>query len=104
MQIERIKLKLGLNNDEQDKLLNVLLSDAVNYMKVYIGTDEIPESLEFIAEEVAIKRYRRLGSEGISTETIDVLSTKYNTDDFLEFRTIMDTYANRTTKKGYKLL
>lgn len=105
MQIERIKLKLGLTADNsQDDLLVILLSDAIDYMTTYIGTDTIPKQLEFIAEEVAIKRYRRLGSEGISTETIDVLSTKYNTDDFLEFRAIMDVYANRTTKKGYKLL
>lgn len=103
MTLERIKLRLGITNYEQDDLLMILLNDAINYMTVYIGIDDIPTKLEFIAEEVTVKRYRRLGSEGISNEKIDVLSTTYNTDDFSEYKSIMDIYINKTTNKGYRL-
>jgi len=68
-----------------------LLSDAINYMSVYIESPTIPTELEFIAEEVAIKRYRRLGSEGISTEKIDVLSTSYKSDDFMSIKPLLKT-------------
>ena len=100
MDIQNIKLKLGLSNTdhEQDALLGVLLSNAMSYMKVYIETDEIPKELEFIAEEVAIKRYRRIGSEGISTEKIDVLSTSYKSDDFYEYKPLMKLYKNNKVK------
>ena len=99
MDISIIKLKLGLTaDDSQDDLLAILLSDAINYMKVYIETDTIPEQLEFIAEEVAIKRYRKIGSEGISTEKIDVLSTSYKSDDFYEYKPLMKLYKDKNIK------
>lgn len=99
MDISIIKLKLGLiADDSQDDLLAILLSDAINYMMTYIETDTIPKQLEFIAEEVAIKRYRRIGSEGISTEKIDVLSTSYKSDDFYEYKPLMKLYKNNNVK------
>ena len=99
MDISKIKIKLGLQSDDsQDELLAILLSDAINYMSVYIESTEIPTELEFIAEEVAIKRYRRLGSEGISTEKIDVLSTTYNTNDFSEYKPLMTQYKGNHTR------
>ena len=66
MDISKIKIKLGLADNSQDELLAILLSDATNYMQVYLETPTIPWELEFIAEEVAIKRYRRLGSEWVN--------------------------------------
>lgn len=103
MDLTNIKLKLGLLDDSEDELLAVLLSDSINYMMVYIGED-VPKELEFIAEEVAIKRYRRIGSEGISTEKVDVLSTTYNTEnDFKEYIPIMDKYKSKISKgKGFR--
>lgn len=99
MDISNIKLKLGLTADNsQNDLLDILLSDAVNYMMTYIETGAIPKQLEFIAEEVAIKRYRRIGSEGISTEKIDVLSTSYKSDDFYEYKPLMELYKNNNVK------
>lgn len=99
MDISIIKLKLGLTEDsEKDNLLMVLLNDAIDYMKTYIEIDTIPEQLQFIAEEVAIKRYRRIGSEGISTEKIDVLSTSYKSDDFYEYKPLMKLYKNNKVK------
>lgn len=99
MDISIIKLKLGLTDDsEKDNLLMVLLNDAIDYMKTYIETDTIPVQLQFIAEEVAIKRYRRIGSEGISTEKIDVLSTSYKSDDFYEYKPLMKLYKNNNVK------
>ena len=99
MDIYIIKLKLGLIDDNgQDDLLAILLTDAINYMKVYIETDIIPNELGFIAEEVAIKRYRKIGSEGISTEKIDVLSTSYKSDDFYEYKPLMKLYKDKNVK------
>ena len=98
MNLDRIKLKLGITDNEKDDLLMVLLGDAQDYMSIYIESKEIPTELEFIAEEVAIKRYRRIGSEGISTEKIDVLSTSYKSDDFYEYKPLMKLYKNSNVK------
>lgn len=105
MDISKIKIKLGLADNSQDELLAILLLDATNYMQVYLETPTIPWELEFIAEEVTIKRYRRIGAEGISTEKIDVLSTTYKSDDFYEYKPLMKQYrANNTRIKRLRML
>ena len=104
MNLDNIKLKLGITDDSEDNLLTVLLSDAMNYMMVYFN-GQVPTELQFIAEDVAIKRYRRIGAEGIVTEKVDVLSTTYETgkDDFAEYLNIMKTYKNKSGK-GFRFI
>ena len=105
MDISNIKLKLGLKEDSsEDKLLTVLLSDAANYISIYLEGNEIPKQLEYIAEEVAIKRYRRIGAEGITTEKIVVLSTTYSTGDFNDYLGILDLYKKNNIKSKTKRL
>ena len=63
--LENVKIKLSIADDSEDDLLELLLNDAYNYMMIYFDGD-IPAELQFIMENVAVKRYRRLGAEGIS--------------------------------------
>ena len=73
-------------------------------MMIYFDGD-IPTELQFIMENVAVKKYRRLGAEGISIEKIDVLSTTYETgDDFAEYIPIMTKYKENKSGLGFRFL
>ena len=63
-----------------------------------------PIQLQFVLEGVVVKRYRRIGAEGIAIEKIDVLSTTYESgDDFAEYMNIMNQYKRRIGRdKGPK--
>lgn len=102
--LANIKLKLSIITEEQDALLEVLCNDAFQYMCIFFDCDpndrenknEVPLQLQFVLENVVVKRYRRLGAEGISVEKIDVLSTTYESgDDFAEYFDIMQKYKNK---------
>lgn len=96
----------------QDDLLEALCHDAYNYMCVYFDCDPNstdkskrypPIQLQFVLENVVVKRYRRLGAEGISIEKIDVLSTTYESgDDFAEYFDIMQRYKNNKSGLGFR--
>ncbi len=91
----RIKIKLSITDEEQDDLLDILSDDAYSYMMIYFD-GKVPLDLQFIMENVVVKRYRRLGAEGIAIEKIDVLSTTYESgDDFAEYFDIMQYYKNK---------
>ena len=97
MTLDNIKLLLSLaNDDSQDEILEVLLNNAVNTIKVYLGIDNVPRELEFVAEQMTVIKFRRLGAEGIETEKIDVLSTKYEKDDIKPFKEILTMYKANT--------
>ena len=106
-----VKIKLSITDEEQDELLAALCEDAYDYMCIFFDCDRDsddnympPVQLQFVLESVVIKRYRRIGAEGIAIEKIDVLSTTYESgDDFAEYITIMNQYKRRIGReKGPK--
>ena len=112
--LQYVKIKLSITDDEQDELLAALCEDAYDYMCIYFDCDRDsddnympPIQLQFVLESVVIKRYRRIGAEGIVIEKIDVLSTTYESgDDFAEYMTIMNQYKRRIGRdngpKGFR--
>lgn len=97
MTLDNIKVLLSLVDDNsQDRILTVLLNNAVSTIILYLGVDDIPEELLFIAEQMTVIKYRRIGAEGIDTEKIDVLSTKYVADDLNPFKDLLNQYKSNT--------
>ena len=108
-----IKIKLGIINnadevnEEEDALLEALCKDAYDYMYIFFECGQkgymntVPVQLQFVLESVVIKRYRRIGAEGIAIEKIDVLSTTYESgDDFAEYLDIMNHYKRKNSGKN----
>ncbi len=106
MTLDNIKVLLSLvDDDSQDNILTVLLNNAVSTINLYLGVEDIPEELVFIAEQMTVIKYRRIGAEGIDTEKIDVLSTKYVADDLKPFTSLLDQYKmNNLGGKKLRLL
>ena len=105
--LENIKIKLSITDNEQDDLLEALCNDAYNYMYIFLDCGQknymntVPVQLQFVLESVVIKRYRRIGAEGIVIEKIDVLSTTYESgDDFAEYLDIMNHYKRKNSGKN----
>ena len=105
--LENIKIKLSITDNEQDELLEVLCKDAYDYMYIYFDCgpknyiNVVPVQLQFVLEGVVVKRYRRIGAEGIAIEKIDVLSTTYESgDDFAEYLDIMNQYKRKMSGKN----
>lgn len=84
-------LKTKLEGGEAS--LEVFYADAQNLIKLYIRKAECPAELLFIAEEIAIQRFRRVGSEAVSQESVDVVSATYNSMSALDdYKDILDHY------------
>ena len=71
-----IKYAKPLTEEEKARLV-VFYEDAKTLVRLKVKKAECPLELLFIAEDVAIAKYNRIGSEGISQESVDVVSTTY---------------------------
>ena len=72
-----------------------------------IEVEQIPERFSYMIKEVAVKRYNRIGAEGMTSEAVDGRSNAYELNDFKEYEAIIDNYFNartRTKRKGCVLL
>ena len=97
MALDNIKILLSLTEDDsQDEILTVLLNNAVYTINLYLGVNEMPQELNFIAEQMTVVKFRRIGVEVIDTEKIDVLSTEDVKDDIITFKELLDTYKSNS--------
>lgn len=95
--LNRIKIKLGLNDGNKDELLTVLFDDASNLVCTYINSDVLPQKLSWIAEEIAIKRFRRIGAEGITSKQIDVIKKDFDNNIISEYIVALDRYIKESS-------
>ena len=73
----------------------------------YIGQDNCPVELNWITIEMVIQRFNRIGSEGLSSESVDGGSNTYIDDELSPFYKFLDDYKamqnGNINLKGYKL-
>ena len=110
MDLINIKILLGKKDDNsEDDVLSVLLTHSIQLINLYLGVTSLPQPLEFVAEQITIKKYNKLGSEGITTENLGGISNSYSLDDLDEYKSILDMYKDtelpqkKTTNKLEKL-
>lgn len=102
--LDNLKAKLNIQNNDNDLVLGLFLDDAVNLIMLYLEVEVFPDELGFIAEDIAVKKYRRMGNEGVQSEKIDVLTTTFSSSKYLEeYIPYLDLYKKNTLKKDKKL-
>lgn len=79
-----LKLMLGIDSydTDQDARLKLIISAATARLKVLLGGVEPPESLDYIIREVSIIRFNKIGSEGLTSHTVEGESQSFGDSDF----------------------
>lgn len=85
--LNNLKLMLGIALDDasRDNLLNLIIVAARNRLKMLLGGVEPPESLDYMVYEVAVRRFNRIGSEGMTSHTVEGESISFSENDFAGF-------------------
>lgn len=100
--LNRIRVVLGVY--EQDELLSELINITQEKIISYLNVGEIPKSLSWILVELVVQRFNRIGSEGLTTESVDGKQNSYIEDELSPYKVYLDEYASQhSTKKGYRL-
>ena len=70
----------------------------------YAGVDDVPQGLDYIITEVMIKRFNRIGAEGLTRHDIEGASMSFSSDDFKEYDSIIKRVCAKTFNAGFKML
>lgn len=103
--LDNLKLLLGLSDEDDatlDLKLRLLLDGARKRLKRLLGGIEPPEEMEDIMVEVAIKRFNRIGSEGLDSHSVEGESLSFSDRDFDEFSGEIQAWLNaqKESKRG----
>ena len=87
---------LGLPEEDisQDKKLQLILDAAKSRLKLLLGGIEPPEELNYIILDVAIIRFNRIGSEGLSSHTVEGESLSWSDNDFAGYMDDIRAYQD----------
>lgn len=82
--LETLKSLLGIapGDTDLDEKLRYLLTAASQRLKILLGGIEPPTELEYIIIDVAAARFNRLGSEGLTSHSVEGESLSFNANDF----------------------
>lgn len=83
--LNNLKVMLGIEDNSIDTKLQLIISNATARLKVLLGGIEPPESLDYILLDVSIRRYNRIGSEGMSSHAVEGESFTFSESDFTGF-------------------
>ena len=76
--LDKLKLLLGITDDEQDELLYLLISLGKDEAYNYCNLPEYNSKLDGAVLQMVIERYNRIGSEGATAQTSSGVSMTYD--------------------------
>lgn len=68
-----------------DERLEVIERRTKDRLKAILGAEEIPKTLDHISYEVTLKRFNRVGQEGMASYSQEGLSMTFPDSDFDEY-------------------
>ena len=71
--LDDLKLLLGIDAQDSDKddMLTLIISTVTARLRLLLGGIEPPDSMVHIIREVAVIRYNRIGSEGLTSHSVE---------------------------------
>ena len=103
--LSTIKSMLDIQGTDLDGKLTTIIDMTESRLRVLLGgVKSVPDVLEYIVMEVAIKRFNRVGSEGLASHSVEGESMAWEEDDFKPFlgdiQDYLSTLDEPSTYKG----
>lgn len=91
-----------IQDEAKDAQLKLIISGATSRLQLLLGGVEPPGSMNHIILEVAIARYNRIGSEGLTSHTVEGESMAYSANDFEAYKDEIQAFldSQKEVKKG----
>lgn len=77
--VDTIKTLLH-NTTDKNELIETLIDSAKTFVKTYTGCKYIDDKFDNVIIKMVLEDFNRLGSEGISSQSIAGASESYNSD------------------------
>ena len=103
--IEDLKVLLGLPDEIDEALqakLLLSLKATKQRLRFLLGGLEPPEEMNYIILDVSIMRFNRIGSEGLSSHSVEGESLSWSENDFAAYMDDIQAYLDgkKESKKG----
>lgn len=102
--LEDVKVLLGISDTVQDELLQVIEKQTVSHFLTLSKQVVVPNELNYIIVDVVVKRYNRLGAEGLKSQRMEGLDLVFSLDDFADYDAVIRRFFPELFETGFKML
>ena len=102
--LKDLKLLLGIEPEDktQDDKLKWILKSVRERLKVLLGGTDPPDELKHIIVEVSVIRFNRIGSEGMTVNTVEGENQHFNNHDFVGFMDEINAWLDNKNKNSQR--
>lgn len=90
--LNQLKTLLGLSDESQDEKLNTIITLTEKRLASLLGVTSVPDEMGYVVVEVSVKRFNRVGSEGMTAHGVEGESISFQENDFADFMDDIDAY------------
>ena len=98
--LKQLKLLLGITDTDLDEKLKLIISMTTSRLKMLLGGIEPPEELEYIIVEVSLIRFNKIGSEGLTSHTVEGETLQFSDNDFGLYTSDIQEWLEKQTDKS----
>ena len=98
--LQDILTLLGLTDvtDEMQSKLETIIDITAQRLKLRLGgVDDVPDELSYIVTEVSIVRFNRIGSEGLTSHSVQGETMNWSDKDFDPYENDIQTWLSMQT-------
>ena len=93
--IDDVTALLGFSDEKYNKTLDVIIRLTANRLKTLLDVEEVPTELEYIVTEVSIVRYNKIGSEGVTSHSVEGETMSFSDNDFKGYLNDIEVWKNK---------
>ena len=95
--LKDLKILLGIPLDDitLDEKLNVIIRSTQSRLKALLGGMDGPEELAYIVTDVSVIRFNKIGSEGLSSHSVEGESLSFLENDFAGYMDDIQAYLDK---------
>lgn len=99
-----LKEMLGLPEEDNtpDRKLTLILNGTKKRLRFLLGGLDPPDEMDYIVLDVSIIRYNKLGSEGLSSHSVEGESLSWSDNDFSGYMDDINAYLDEKNKNSRK--
>lgn len=94
---EDVKALLSGNIDDK---LEVIERRTNERLVSLLNVEDVPKEFDYISYEVTLKRFNRIGQEGMQSYSQEGLSMAFPDSDFDEYADVIDEWKNRNDSES----
>ena len=81
----KVFLDIAVDDNTMDEKLNLIITGATARLKNLLGGIEPPEELSYVVLDAAVIRFNRIGSEGMTSHSVEGENFSFSNDDFAAY-------------------